>query len=105
MEATTLASTQTSTYLCGNEAPMISTTYSAFRSNLKHYLDKVTDDAECVIINREGDKAVVILSMEEYEAMRETQYILSSPRAMEAIASAEKDIQEGNYQFVDPYAL
>ena len=105
MAVDSFASTQISTYICGKQSPMISTTYSAFRSNLKQFLDRVTDDAESVIINREGDKAVVIISLEEYEAMRETQLILSSPKVMEAIAAAEKDIQEGNYQIVDPYAL
>ena len=105
MGAYSLASTQISTYLCGKRKTMIATTYSAFRSNLKHYLDRVTDDAESVIINREGEKAVVIISMEEFEAMHETQHILSSPKVMEAMAAAEKDIREGNYQIVDPYAL
>ena len=105
MGANSLASTQISTYLRGKRKTMIATTYSAFRSNLKHYLDRVTDDAESVIINREGEKAVVIISMEEYEAMRDTQHILSSPKVMEAMAAAEKDIREGNYQIVDPYAL
>ena len=105
MDSISLASTQTSTYLCGKGIQMITTTYSAFRSHLKEYLDKVTDDAESVVINREGDKAVVIISMEEYESMQETQYILSSPKVMAAIASAEKDIQDGNFQVVDPYGL
>lgn len=105
MKTDSFESTQISTYICGKQSSMITTTYSAFRSNLKHFLDQVTDDAESVIINRDGDKAVVIISLEEYEAMKETQYILSSPKVMEAIASAEKAIQEGNYKIIDPHAL
>ena len=52
---------------------MITTTYTDFRKNLKGFLDRVTDDADSVIINRPEGKAVVIISMEEYESLKETQ--------------------------------
>lgn len=84
---------------------MITTTYTDFRKNLKGFLDRVTDDADSVIINRPEGKAVVIISMEEYESLKETQYILSSRKMREIIRIGEADIREGNYKVVDPDEL
>ena len=84
---------------------MITTTYTDFRKNLKGFLDRVTDDADSVIINRPEGKAVVIISMEEYESLKETQYILSSRKMREIIRKGEADIREGNYTVVDPDEL
>ena len=84
---------------------MITTTYTDFRKNLKGFLDRVTDDADSVIINRPEGKAVVIISMEEYESLKETQYILSSRKMREIIRKGESDIREGKYKVVDPDEL
>ena len=84
---------------------MITTTYTDFRKNLKGFLDRVTDDADSVIINRPEGKAIVIISMEEYESLKETQYILSSRKMREIIRKGEADIREGNYKVVDPDEL
>ena len=84
---------------------MITTTYTDFRKNLKGFLDRVTDDADSVIINRPEGKAVVIISMEEYESLKETQYILSSRKMRDIIRKGESDIREGNYKVVNPDEL
>ena len=84
---------------------MITTTYTDFRKNLKGFLDRVTDDADSVIINLPEGKAVVIISMEEYESLKETQYILSSRKMRDIIRKGESDIREGNYKVVDPDEL
>jgi antitoxin YefM len=75
---------------------MITTTYTDFRTNMKTYMDRVTRDADNVIINRGNGQAVVIMSLEEYEAIKETHYVLSSPKVMESIKKGEKEIAEGN---------
>ncbi len=84
---------------------MITTTYTDFRKNLKGFLDRVTDDADSVIINRPEGKAVVIISMEEYESLKETQYILSSRKMRDIIRKGETDIRDGNYKVIDPDEL
>ena len=48
---------------------MLAINYSAFRSNLKSYCDKVTDENETVIITRKADKNVVLISLEEYNEL------------------------------------
>lgn len=57
---------------------MLTTTLSDFRKDLKIYLDKVTQGCETLIINRGKDTGVVIISLEEYNALIATQHELSS---------------------------
>ena len=55
-------------------------TASAFRQNLKRYLDAVANEDEVVIIPRGGDdgKGVAVISLERYGEMDETDYLLST---------------------------
>lgn len=48
---------------------MLAVNYSTIRSNLKEYCDKVTDEYETVIVTRKDEKNVVIISLDEYNAM------------------------------------
>ncbi|EAQ10765.1 type II toxin-antitoxin system Phd/YefM family antitoxin [Maritimibacter alkaliphilus] len=49
------------------------------RKNLSAMMDKVIDDHEPLMVTRTGGKPVVMISLEDYEAMDETTYLLSSP--------------------------
>lgn len=80
---------------------MITATYTDLRSNLKGYLDRVVKDSDNVIVNRGNGAAVVIMSMEEYESMVETAYIMSQPDLVEAIRRGDEDVKNGNYEIVD----
>ncbi|MGQ0621893.1 MAG: type II toxin-antitoxin system prevent-host-death family antitoxin [Panacagrimonas sp.] len=53
--------------------------YTAARENLAATMDKVCEDRSPVIITRKREQAVVMLSLEEYEALEETAYLLQSP--------------------------
>lgn len=80
---------------------MITATYTDLRSNLKGYLDRVVNDSDNVIVNRGNGSAVVIMSMEEYESMMETAYIMSQPELVDAIRKGDEDMRRGNYEIVD----
>lgn len=54
--------------------------YTDFRSNLKGYMDAVIDDCETVIINRGKDTGVVLISLDEYNSLKETEYVLARDR-------------------------
>lgn len=68
-------------------------TYTAARENLASTMDSVCKDRDPVIITRNREQAVVMISLEDYEALQETAYLLRSPanakRLMESIAAAE----------------
>ncbi|MEA3448928.1 MAG: type II toxin-antitoxin system prevent-host-death family antitoxin [Bacteroidota bacterium] len=57
---------------------MLTTTISDFRKNIKKYLDSVTKNFETLIINRGKNSGVVIISLDEYNALTATQHELSS---------------------------
>ena len=75
--------------------------YTDFRANLKDYMDTVIDDCETVIINRGNNKGVVMISLEEYNSLKETEYIMSSPEMMEVIRKGDEDIKNGNGSKID----
>lgn len=67
--------------------------YSDARSNLARMMDKVCDDHAAVTITRRNAPSVVMMSLEDYEALEETAYLLRSPknakRLLESIAELE----------------
>jgi antitoxin YefM len=72
---------------------MASITYTAARENLAATMDRVCEDREAVIITRNRDQAVVMMSLEEYQALEETAYLIRSPvnarRLLKSIQSLE----------------
>jgi antitoxin YefM len=74
---------------------MKTTNYSDLRSNLKTYLDSVVNDSEPLIIHRSGNNSVVVISLDEYNAIKETEYITSSPAMMQRLQNAEKNMNAG----------
>jgi antitoxin YefM len=70
-------------------------TYTAARQNLAKTMEKVCKDCAPVIITRKTSNSVVIMSLEDYEALEETAYLLRSPkntrRLIESIAQLEND--------------
>lgn len=75
---------------------MISTTLSHFRKDLKAYLDKVTQNWETLVINRGKDRGVVVLSLEEYNALQATRHELSSKTNERRLDSAIEKLQSGH---------
>ena len=68
-------------------------TYSTARAKLADTMDRVCDDHEPIIITRNGDQAVVMMSLDDFEALEETAYLLRSPknarRLLESIAALD----------------
>ncbi|TVR15069.1 MAG: type II toxin-antitoxin system prevent-host-death family antitoxin [Planctomycetota bacterium] len=68
-------------------------TYSSARKNLAKTIETVISDHDPVIITKKGDEAVVMLSLEDYESIQETAYLLRSNanarRLMESIEELE----------------
>ncbi|WP_035235481.1 type II toxin-antitoxin system Phd/YefM family antitoxin [Desulfobacter vibrioformis] len=64
--------------------------YTFARQNLAKTMEKVCNDRSPVIVTRKSSNAVVIMSLEDYEALEETAYLLRSPqnakRLLESIA-------------------
>ena len=59
---------------------MDATTYTYARANLAKTIEKVCNDHTPVIITKNRDHSVVMISLEDYQALEETAYLLRSPR-------------------------
>ena len=54
-------------------------TYSSARANLAKTMNRVCDNHETLIITRNGEQSVVMLSLEDFQSLEETAYLLRSP--------------------------
>jgi len=57
---------------------MDAVSYSDLRQNLKSYLDKVYSDHDPLIITRKNNENLVLISINEYNSLMETNYLLSN---------------------------
>jgi antitoxin YefM len=76
---------------------MISTTISDFRKDIKLYLDKVSKDFETLVINRGKDSGVVVLSLEEYNSLKSTEYELSSKANEARLDASAAKLRTGGF--------
>ena len=67
--------------------------YTSARENLASTMEKVCMDHAPIIITRKNESPVVMMSLEDYQAMEETTYLLRSPanarQLLESIAELE----------------
>ncbi len=73
---------------------MDSLSYTQARAQLAKTMDAVCDRHEPVTITRSGENSVVMLSLEDYNSLEETAYLLRSPknarRLLDSIAELER---------------
>lgn len=70
-------------------------TYSESRANYAATLDSVVDDQEEVVITRAGREPVVIVSLSEYQSLKETAYLLRSPENARRILAGIEQVESG----------
>lgn len=70
--------------------------YSSVRQNLVDAMEKVCDDHDPIIITRKGARSVVMISLEDFNAIEETAYLLRSPANAKKLRQSIKQYEEGN---------
>jgi antitoxin YefM len=70
--------------------------YTESRARYAEVLDGVAKDREEVIITRAGHDPVVILSLEDYESLRETAYLMRSPANARRLLDAMERLEAGH---------
>ncbi|MFI2712887.1 type II toxin-antitoxin system Phd/YefM family antitoxin [Micromonospora sp. NPDC018662] len=81
--------------------------YSEVRQNLAKMLDHVVDDAEEIVVTRSGHEAAVIISLREYESLKETAYLMASPANARRLNEAVEELRSGGgetHDLIDPDA-
>ena len=70
-------------------------TYTEARERLASVMDQSCDDRAPVVITRQKKPSMVLLPLEEYEAMQETLHLLRSPRNAEWLLGSIADADAG----------
>ncbi len=83
---------------------MLVANVSEVRKNLKRYIDSVSDNHDTLIINGNG-KTVVMISLEDYNGLDETQYLLSSPANAKELRESIAQLNAGKVVSIKPDEL
>jgi antitoxin YefM len=74
---------------------MNSISYTSARSNLAKTMEQVCNDHAPIAITRKGEGAVVMISMEDYQALEETAYLLRSPKNARRLIESVTQLEQG----------
>ncbi|MCL2739261.1 MAG: type II toxin-antitoxin system Phd/YefM family antitoxin [Bacteroidales bacterium] len=69
--------------------------YTDLRKNLKNYFDCVVNNCEPLVIHRPANTSVVVMSLNEYNSLKEMEYLMASPAMIQRIKDSEREIHEG----------
>ena len=72
--------------------------YSDFRSNLAQSLNAVNEDREIVIVSRSKGKNVVVMDLEEYNAIQETLHLTSNTANRKRLTEAIGEMNAGKFK-------
>ena len=70
--------------------------YTAARANLATTMAHVCNDHAPIIITRKSEDPVVMMSLEDYNAMQETTYLLRSPVNARDLLESIAELESGN---------
>lgn len=70
-------------------------TYTKARGNLSNTMVRVCEDHDPVIITRSNNEPVVMISLEDYDALSETAYLLQSPKNASRLLKSIKELEKG----------
>ena len=69
--------------------------YTVARANLAKTMEKVCNDHDPVIITRKRESPVVMISLEDYQSMEETTYLLRSPKNARQLLESMAELDAG----------
>lgn len=72
--------------------------YSTVRENLAETMERVCDNHEPVIITRKKSRSVVMMSLDDYNAIEETGYLLRSPVNAQNLRESIEQYERGKYK-------
>jgi antitoxin YefM len=74
---------------------MDAVSYSDLRQNLKHFLDRVYNDNDTLIITRKNNENLVLLSVAEYDSLLETNYLMANEANAKHLLKSIKQAKTG----------
>ena len=89
-------------YVSPQEDTVKTMSYSESRARYAEVLDSVVDDCEEVVITRAGREPAVIVSLAEYQSLKETDYLLRNPANAKRLLEAVARSRAGQDTYHDP---
>jgi antitoxin YefM len=80
-------------------------TYSEARANLKAIMDRAGNDHIPIVITRQRGKPVVMVDLDDWNALQETRYLLSTPNNAKRLLESIAQLEEGKMIEVDPKTM
>ena len=80
-------------------------TYSEARHDLKNVMDEACNNHEPILITRRKGESVVLLSLEDYESILESEYLLSSPANAARLLKSLDESRSGKRSSLDALGL
>ena len=80
---------------------MDAVSYSDLRQNLKSFMDKVYNDHDPLIITRKNNENLVLISIDEYNSLMETNYLLSNEVNAEHLKKSIEQYESGKSKIRD----
>lgn len=68
--------------------------YTKARNQFSKLMNKVCEDHAPVIVTRQKQQSIVLMSLEDYNALEETFYLLKSPKNAERLNDAIEDFKK-----------
>jgi len=72
--------------------------FTEARNGLKAVLDQVVNDADCAVITRRDSEDAVVMSLDYYNSLMETVYLLKSPANTEHLQKSIEQFNQGKVQ-------
>jgi antitoxin YefM len=69
--------------------------YTSARANLAATMNKVCENHEPMIITRNSEQSVVMISLDDYKALEETSYLLRSPKNAQRLLASIVQLETG----------
>lgn len=69
--------------------------YTTARQNLAKTMDRVCADHEPTIITRNNEQSVVMMSLEDFNSLEETAYLLRSPKNAKRLLESIEQLESG----------
>ena len=70
-------------------------TYTKARATLAQTIDSVCENHDPVIITKKNDRSVVMLSLEDFQALEETCYLLRNPKNARRLLDSVNELDAG----------
>lgn len=84
---------------------MQAVSYSEARQDLKNIMDEACNNHEPILITRRKGESVVLLSLEDYESIMESEYLLSNPANAARLMQSLEEAKSGKKLLMDALGL